>query len=73
MAICPRLALFIDGGAVDVEKASGGRFGPDPQSVYEVWDDFVAWAGTADPGTAVSFDRADLGAPTPRQARSRSA
>ena len=64
-----RLALFIEGGAVDVEKASGGRFGPDPQSVYEVWDDFVAWAGSADPGTAVPFDRADLGAATPAPAQ----
>ena len=43
-----RLALFAEAGAVDVEKASGGRFGPDPQSVHEVWHEFVAWAGTAD-------------------------
>ena len=60
-----RLALFIEAGAVDVEKASGGRFGPDPQTVYEVWEEFVGWAGTADLSEAVSFDRADLGAPTP--------
>jgi hypothetical protein len=41
-----RLALFVEAGAVDVEKASGGRFGPDPQTVYEVWGEFVAWVGT---------------------------
>ena len=55
--------------AVDVEKASGGRFGPDPQSVYEVWDEFVGWAGAADLGEAVPFDPADLGAPTPAPAQ----
>ncbi|MBA3905379.1 MAG: fumarylacetoacetate hydrolase family protein [Pseudonocardiales bacterium] len=60
-----RLALFTEAGAVDVEKASGGRFGPDPQTVYEVWEEFVGWAGTADLSEAVPFERADLGAPTP--------
>ena len=64
-----RLAIFTDGGAVDVEKASGGRFGPDPQAVYEVWDEFAAWAAAADQGDAVDFDPADLGAPTPAPAQ----
>jgi hypothetical protein len=32
---------------VDVATASHGRFGEDPQSVYDTWDDFVAWAGPA--------------------------
>ncbi len=64
-----RLALFTEAGAVDVEKASGGRFGPDPQSVYEVWDEFTAWAGAADLSEAVPFDPADLGAPTPAPAQ----
>jgi 2-keto-4-pentenoate hydratase/2-oxohepta-3-ene-1,7-dioic acid hydratase in catechol pathway len=64
-----RLALFTEAGAVDVEKVSGGRFGPDPQSVYEVWDEFVDWAGSADVSEAVPFDPADLGAPTPAPAQ----
>ncbi len=64
-----RLALFTEAGAVDVEKASGGRFGPDPQSVYEVWDEFTAWAGAADLSEAVPFEPADLGAPTPAPAQ----
>ena len=64
-----RLAVFTAAGAVDVEKASGGRFGPDPQAVYEVWDEFVAWAGEADLAEAVPFDPADLGAPTPAPAQ----
>ena len=64
-----RLAVFTAAGAVDVEKASGGRFGPDPQAVYEVWDEFAAWAGEADLAEAVPFDPADLGAPTPAPAQ----
>lgn len=64
-----RLALFVEAGAVDVEKASGGRFGPDPQSVYEAWDEFVAWAGSADLSETIPFDPAELGAPTPAPAQ----
>lgn len=55
--------------AADVEKASGGEFGADPQAVYDRWDDFVAWASGADLPAGDAFDPADLGspAPTPRQ------
>lgn len=63
-----RLVLVRDGRAVDVERASGGRFGPDPQAVYADWDAFTAWAATAGAtGTADGepFDPADLGAPVP--------
>jgi 2,4-diketo-3-deoxy-L-fuconate hydrolase len=31
-------------GAVDVADASGGRFGPEIQSLYPRWGDFRAWA-----------------------------
>lgn len=55
--------------AVDVEKASGGKFAVDPQSIYHRWEDFVGWASTAELPTGEAFDPADLGspAPTPRQ------
>lgn len=55
--------------AVDVAALSDGRFGPDLPSVYEHWEDFSAWAPTADPGDPTPFGRADLGppSPTPRQ------
>jgi 2-keto-4-pentenoate hydratase/2-oxohepta-3-ene-1,7-dioic acid hydratase in catechol pathway len=59
-----RLALLGDGGAIDVERASGGRFGADPQAVYERWDDFLAWAWDAH--GAAPYDAAELGAPVPR-------
>ena len=31
--------------AHDVEKNSGGRFGPEPQAVYEDWDAFTRLGG----------------------------
>jgi 2,4-diketo-3-deoxy-L-fuconate hydrolase len=64
-----RLAMFTAAGAVDVEKASGGRFGSDPQAIYEDWAEFVAWAAGAPDADAAEFDVADLGAPTPAPAQ----
>src|SRR4051812_11642905 len=53
------------GGAVDVEQASAGRFGADPQAVYDDWDDFRSWAATVDLSTATPFDLEALGPPVP--------
>jgi 2-keto-4-pentenoate hydratase/2-oxohepta-3-ene-1,7-dioic acid hydratase in catechol pathway len=64
-----RLTLFAGGGALDAERTSGGRFGPDPQAVYGRWDEFVAWAGAVDAAAAEPFDSADLGAPVPEPAQ----
>lgn len=52
-------------GAVDVERASSGRFGPDPQAVYDRWSEFSAWAADAVLGDGVPFAAEDLGAPAP--------
>ena len=52
-----RLALVVEGGAVDVHDASGGRFGPDPASAYEAWADLVAWAATARGSSSTSCGR----------------
>jgi 2-keto-4-pentenoate hydratase/2-oxohepta-3-ene-1,7-dioic acid hydratase in catechol pathway len=30
--------------ALDIAEASGGRFGPSPESVYEAWSEFREWA-----------------------------
>jgi 2,4-didehydro-3-deoxy-L-rhamnonate hydrolase len=67
-----RLALLIGGGALDVHQASAGRFGPDPASAYERWDELRAWADEAvssGEGEIRPVDEAALGAPspTPRQ------
>jgi 2,4-didehydro-3-deoxy-L-rhamnonate hydrolase len=59
-----RLVILTDAGAIDVELASGGRFGADPQAVYERWADFSVWAAAAD-GDPQPYDAALLGAPAP--------
>lgn len=63
--VAGRLALLTEDAAVDVEKASGGEFGPDPQSVYERWEAFTAWATAAALPAGDPFDQSDLGSPAP--------
>ncbi|TYB45416.1 fumarylacetoacetate hydrolase family protein [Actinomadura chibensis] len=60
-----RSVVIVEERAVDVETASGGRFGPDPQAVYQDWDAFRAWAATVSGEAGAAFDQADLGAPVP--------
>ncbi|MBO2465480.1 fumarylacetoacetate hydrolase family protein [Actinomadura violacea] len=64
-----RLAIVRDGRAVDVERASSGRFGADPQAVYADWEGFRDWAVSAALPDGEPFEPAELGAPvpTPRQ------
>lgn len=65
--ISGRAALVVgEGRAVDVERASGGRFGPDLQALYAVWPAFEDWARGLVPGEGEPFDRSDLGPPSPR-------
>jgi 2-keto-4-pentenoate hydratase/2-oxohepta-3-ene-1,7-dioic acid hydratase in catechol pathway len=59
-----RLVILTDAGAIDVERASGGQFGADPQQVYPRWEEFTAWAATG-PGGAEPYDTGRLGAPSP--------
>ncbi len=59
-------AVLLDGDrAVDVEDASAGRFGADPQALFRDWPAFVDWA--SDPGRTASLpvDRRRLGPPVP--------
>jgi 2,4-didehydro-3-deoxy-L-rhamnonate hydrolase len=60
-----RLTLFRDGGAVDVEQASGGTFSSDPQAVYRRWDELCQWAAQQ-PGTPQPYSPDKLGPPAPR-------
>ena len=55
-----------DGGFIDVALASDGRFGPDPQGVYERWDECVAWAQGSSTEPAAQLDPLLLGPPVPR-------
>ncbi|ADP83679.1 fumarylacetoacetate hydrolase family protein [Pseudofrankia inefficax] len=62
-----RLGLVLDDGVVDVATASGGRFGPGVQAVYEQWARFRAWAAEVDPRVASRpLDETTLGAPAPQ-------
>jgi 2-keto-4-pentenoate hydratase/2-oxohepta-3-ene-1,7-dioic acid hydratase in catechol pathway len=56
--------LTSDSHGLDVETASGGKFGPDLPSLYEDWKDFRAWAESAEGGN-ITFTRAQLGSPSP--------
>lgn len=55
--------------AVDIESASGGRFGPDPMAVYDEWEMFSQWAPTAQFLDGDTFETAELGPPVPRPAQ----
>ena len=56
------------GGFVDLASASTGRFGPDPQTVYDRWEEFVDWAESTGEWTDVGYvpPRESLGPPAPR-------
>jgi len=43
-----RLALVVDGGAIDVAEASDGLFDSSPQRVFDEWDRFASWAERLD-------------------------
>ena len=64
-----RLVLVTDHGAIDVEESSAGRFGADPQAVYERWREFREWAATAGTDDATPFRPDELGPPAPRPAQ----
>lgn len=60
-----RLVLIDGDRAVDVERASAGRFGPDVQGIYQVFDEFRDWAASAKLPAGEAFDPARLGSPAP--------
>jgi 2,4-didehydro-3-deoxy-L-rhamnonate hydrolase len=61
-----RAAVITDAGAIDVERASGGRFPAEPQAVFAEWAALREWAATLGPQQATSVSRSDLGPPAPR-------
>jgi 2-keto-4-pentenoate hydratase/2-oxohepta-3-ene-1,7-dioic acid hydratase in catechol pathway len=61
-----RLVLIsADGGAIDVQAASGGQFEADPAAIYPRWREFTAWAGSASLPDPEPFAPAALGSPSP--------
>jgi len=61
-----RLMLATSDEFVDVATASNGRFGPDPQSVYETWDRFCDWAASAKLPAGDELALEALGPPVPQ-------
>jgi 2,4-didehydro-3-deoxy-L-rhamnonate hydrolase len=65
LANCNGRAVLVLGDEIaDLAEISGGRFGPDPMSVYEDWPELVGFASTVTTGT-VQLVEADLGCPVP--------
>lgn len=60
-----RAVVVVEAGAVDVGRASDGRFGPNLRSVYDDWEAFVAFAAGLEASTGESFDDSLLGPPVP--------
>ncbi|MFC0530044.1 fumarylacetoacetate hydrolase family protein [Phytohabitans kaempferiae] len=60
-----RLVIVTGDEVVDVATASEGQFGPDPQSAYDVWAAFTAWAAQGHAPTG-KLEEAILGPVTPR-------
>lgn len=62
-----RLTILAGGSEVDVEQASNGEFGADPQAIYERWEEFIAWAAHTElAGHGRAYSPSDLSAPAPR-------
>src|SRR5260370_38328954 len=62
-----RLALVREDIAVDVELASNGLFGPDPQAIYDQWAAFRTWAQSLDSDAPwTPFEACLLRSPAPR-------
>src|SRR5258708_20538789 len=44
-----RAVLLVGDGAIDIHKASQGLFSPDPQALYDRWEEVRAWRTAAEP------------------------
>jgi 2-keto-4-pentenoate hydratase/2-oxohepta-3-ene-1,7-dioic acid hydratase in catechol pathway len=60
-----RLVILTDNGALDVARASAGRFGPEPQAIYPRWQEFVGWAANVSDAAAELYELDLLRAPAP--------
>ena len=65
-----RAVLLRNDGAVDVERASGGKFSADPMDAVRRWDAFCEWAlGGGARVAPEKTDEATFGPPVPRPAK----
>jgi 2-keto-4-pentenoate hydratase/2-oxohepta-3-ene-1,7-dioic acid hydratase in catechol pathway len=66
MNVDGRLHLAVDDRIIEVESASGGRFGSDVMAVYDHWDDFRRWAAGAASMEGREMPDTGIGPPVPR-------
>ncbi|MBB4928606.1 fumarylacetoacetate hydrolase family protein [Kitasatospora kifunensis] len=64
-----RLALLHGERALDVERASNGRFAAEPDRIFERWGEFAQWAEGRSLDDALPFSPAQVGAPVLRPAQ----
>lgn len=64
--VAGRATVLVANGGIDVERASGGAFGSDVQSLYARWDEFVAFARGLDASQASPIDESSLLSPVPQ-------
>jgi 2-keto-4-pentenoate hydratase/2-oxohepta-3-ene-1,7-dioic acid hydratase in catechol pathway len=66
--IANRLVLVDGESAVDIERASNGRFPADPAQLFDSWDALAEWAATAEPDRErLPLDQLENPIPAPRQ------
>ena len=66
--IANRLVLVDGDTAVDIERASNGRFPADPERLFETWDSLAEWAASAELGEErLPLDQLQNPVPAPRQ------
>jgi 2-keto-4-pentenoate hydratase/2-oxohepta-3-ene-1,7-dioic acid hydratase in catechol pathway len=61
-----RATLVVDGGGIDVERASQCRLPADPQALFEWGPALLVWAAGARADAAAPIAEGRLGAPSPR-------
>ncbi len=62
--VAGRLTLLVGGGTVDVERASSGRFGSDPQRAFDRFTELREWAAKVTEADE-AWDAAAAGPPVP--------
>ena len=60
-----RAHLIADGLCLDLAKASAGRFSPDPQAVYDRWNELSDWAAGRDLRDGRTYRAEELLVPVP--------
>jgi len=66
--VAGRGTIVVDGRAIDIERASGGRFGSDPSVYVDLaqHDELARLAASTDPAEHPLLEEARLGPPVPR-------